>query len=361
MISTSAPEYGLQVAHASKAYRNIQAVRDLSLEIRDGEFFCLLGPSGCGKTTTLHLIAGFIEADSGEISVKGRLVTHLPANKRNMGVVFQDYALFPHMTAAQNIGYGLRVRRAGANRIRERTDALLRLVRLESQADRVPRQLSGGEQQRVAVARALAIDPSILLLDEPLSNLDARLRDEVGAELRRIQRATRITTVMVTHDQQEAFALADRVAVMRSGSIEQAGTPRELYASPANPFVAGFIGRVNLLRGIIVSMVPCQLRAADTLFEISAEVAATSGLATGQMCALALRPEMISVSHACSSNPCYEGRVIDTTFTGATTRVMVQLGQETVEAQANGKFQVSPGTLVHLSWSPNDGRVIPTG
>jgi putative spermidine/putrescine transport system ATP-binding protein len=221
----------------------------MSLEIGDGEFVALLGPSGCGKTTTLRMIAGFIEVTEGKIFFADEDVTDVPANKRNTGMVFQGFALFPHMTVEQNVSYGLEMRRVPKPEIKQRVIKVLELVQLGGFAQRMPRQLSGGQQQRVALARALVINPHVLLLDEPLSALDAKLRHEVRLQIRHLQQSLGLTTVFVTHDQEEALSLADRLVVMNAGRIEQIGTPADLYERPATPFVADFIGKTNFFKG----------------------------------------------------------------------------------------------------------------
>ena len=235
----------------TKRFGDTLAVNGLDLSIRKGEFVSLLGPSGCGKTTTLQMIAGFIEPTSGSVTLDGQDLLRVPPRARGLGIVFQSYALFPHMTVAGNVAFGLEMRglprRERENRVRE----ALALVGLEPFAARLPRQLSGGQQQRVALARALVIRPSLLLLDEPLSNLDAKLREEMRDELRAIQRQTGATTILVTHDQAEAMALSDRIVVMNHGRAEQVASPQDVYAKPATPFVAQFLGRINHLRGTI--------------------------------------------------------------------------------------------------------------
>src|SRR5215831_18478844 len=235
----------------SKRYGDQHAVRAVDLRVEQGELVVLLGPSGCGKTTTLRLIAGFAEASAGRVLLGGRDVTRLPPYRRNTGMVFQGYALFPHLSAADNVGFGLEMRRIPAPERRRRVEEALRLVRLDGLGDRLPRQLSGGQQQRVALARALVIEPDVLLLDEPLSNLDAQLRQEVRVEIRDLQRKLGLTTVMVTHDQEEALTMADRLVVMSHGRVQQVGSQRDLYERPANAFVAGFVGRTNFLHGRI--------------------------------------------------------------------------------------------------------------
>lgn len=232
-----------------KRYDSVVTVREMSLEIRDGEFLALLGPSGCGKTTSLRMIAGFVEASAGRIFFGDDDVTDLPPNKRNTGMVFQGFALFPHMTVAQNVAYGLEMRRVSKAEIQDRVTKVLDLVQLEGFAERLPRQLSGGQQQRVALARALVINPRVLLLDEPLSALDAKLRHEVRLQIRQLQQSLGLTTVFVTHDQEEALSLADRLVVMNGGGIEQIGKPADLYERPATPFVADFIGKTNFFKG----------------------------------------------------------------------------------------------------------------
>jgi len=241
-------EPALRLAGIEKRYGATAAVAGVDLEVREGEFLTLLGPSGCGKTTTLGLIAGFFPPSAGEIFLKGRPVAGLPAFKRDIGVVFQDYALFPHMTAGQNVAFGLKMRKTAPDEIGQRVKEALDLVQLRGLAERRPLELSGGQRQRVALARALVIRPAVLLLDEPLSNLDLKLREEMRVEIAGIQRRLGITTVFVTHDQGEALVMSDRIAVMNAGRIEQIGRPAEIYEKPASRFVAEFIGRMNFFQ-----------------------------------------------------------------------------------------------------------------
>ncbi|WP_083854556.1 ABC transporter ATP-binding protein, partial [Teichococcus cervicalis] len=233
----------------NKRYGASTAVERVDLEVRQGEMVALLGPSGCGKTTTLRMVAGFIEPSAGRILIGGQDVTSRPAHARDTGMVFQSYALFPHMSVAQNVAFGLEMRKIGRAERDSRVAEALRLVRLDHLAERMPRQLSGGQQQRVALARALVVNPAVFLLDEPLSNLDAKLRGEVRMEIRALQQRLGLTTLIVTHDQEEALTMADRLVVMDRGRVRQVGTAEELYEQPADPFVAGFVGRCNLVEG----------------------------------------------------------------------------------------------------------------
>jgi putative spermidine/putrescine transport system ATP-binding protein len=242
----------LELQNLSKHYGPTVAVREVTLDVGDGEFIVLLGPSGCGKTTTLRMVAGFVAPTGGRVRLGGQDITAAPPWKRNAGMVFQSYALFPHLTVAENVAFGLEMRKMSKAEIPTRVAEALRMVRLDGYAERLPRQLSGGQQQRVALARALAIRPDVLLLDEPLSNLDAKLRETVRVEIRELQRELGITTVMVTHDQEEALIMADRLVVMSEGEVRQVGTQRELYERPADRFVAGFVGRSNLLNGKVL-------------------------------------------------------------------------------------------------------------
>ena len=243
----------LQIDRIVKRYGDVQVVKSVSLAIEDGEFVSLLGPSGCGKTTILRMVAGLIEPTSGAIKVGERDITQLPPNKRQMGLVFQSYALFPHLTVFENVAFGLRRQGQNGAELEKRVLEALSMVRLDGFAQRYPRQLSGGQQQRVAMARAIAPRPTVLLFDEPLSNLDAKLRDEMQIELKRLQRELKITTLFVTHDQGEALSLSDRVCVMYDGVIQQFATPEEIYHRPATAFVAGFIGKPNKFAGEVMS------------------------------------------------------------------------------------------------------------
>jgi putative spermidine/putrescine transport system ATP-binding protein len=305
-----------------KSYGPIAAVDNVSLDVRRGEFFSLLGPSGCGKTTTLRLIAGLAEPDAGIVKILGDDVTDVSTNKRNIGMVFQNYALFPHMTVSENIGFGLRMRKIPRSEINDRVASALELVRLSGVGKRMPRQLSGGQQQRVALARAIVVEPKVLLLDEPLSNLDAKLRKEMQLELRALQRRLGITAVYVTHDQEEALTLSDRIAIMENGRVCQCAEPSDIYRSPANRFVAEFIGRVNLIRGRVEQRTGGAFYHAEcgTIFSVPGHLFPSAD-AGGEL-DLIVRPESVQLdprSEASREGIRLNGRVLQTIYSGAVT------------------------------------------
>jgi putative spermidine/putrescine transport system ATP-binding protein len=331
----------------SRQYGTVVALDNLDLTVQPGELIALLGPSGCGKTTTLRLLAGLEDADSGHINVAGRDITRLPASKRDMGMVFQAYSLFPHMTVQQNVAFGLRLRGVSTEQRNRRAMEMLELVELETQADRYPHQISGGQQQRVALARALAIEPQVLLLDEPLSALDAKVRAQLRDQIRRIQLDVGITTLFVTHDQEEALAIADRVGVMRAGHLEQLAPPTDVYSRPASAFVAEFVGLSNRLEGV-VSGSTVTVRGRDLpLVDLSTP--------PGPAIAL-VRPEAVVLSSDSStdSGPLV-GTVIATTFLGATSRVTVDLGDTTILAQltTSDASALPAGSRVSLAIRPD--------
>jgi putative spermidine/putrescine transport system ATP-binding protein len=297
----------------------VKALDGIEIELGEGEFLSLLGPSGCGKTTALRLVAGFDRPDQGRIVVDGKDLTTVPPNKRDMGMVFQAYSLFPNMTASQNVEYGLRIRGKDKADRRKRVDGLLELVGLGHAGDRYPHQLSGGMQQRVALARALAIEPRVLLLDEPLSALDAKVRVQLREEIRRIQLELGITTLYVTHDQEEALSISDHVAVMYGGRIEQMGSPAEMYSAPATPFVAEFIGTMNRLEGTIVDG---GVEHAGTTLRIDA----AQERARGERVLVLVRPETVEVSAAGTDGGGVNtlvGNVVTQTFLGPVTRLKI--------------------------------------
>ena len=286
----------VEVKEASKSFGSVKAVDKVSFSVEDGRLFFLLGPSGCGKTTLLRLVAGFYKPDEGEVYFGGRLVNDVPPNKRNIGMVFQNYALWPHMTVYDNIVYGLRVKGVSAPQRIDRAKEILKVVKMEDYATRYPNQLSGGQQQRIALARALVVKPDVLLLDEPLSNLDAKLRLETRDEIKRIHRETKVTSIYVTHDQEEALSMADEVAIMNMGRIEQIGAPQDVYNNPSNIFVATFIGNTNVLKAQVLGeeeegIISLKWECGGTLYARTNDLKLSKEQAV--MCAV--RPEKIAI------------------------------------------------------------------
>jgi len=343
----------------SKRYGAITVVDRIDLTIEHGSLVCLLGPSGCGKTTTLRLIAGFLEPDAGEIlvgdvvlSAPGRVV---PPERRNMSMIFQSYALWPHMTIAQNVGYGLVVRKLPKDEIARRVREILAVTQMERFAQRYPAELSGGQQQRVALARALVVKPETLLLDEPLSNLDANLREEMRFELRRLHDEYRYTTVYVTHDQVEAMTAADRIVVMREGRIEQMGTPRDIYEQPATEFVARFIGGTNILRGTHVggNVIRCS----------SVTLQCRQGIASGNgETAVSIRPHEIRLAEADPGGEAanrVRGRIEHQVYLGATRDYLIRLpGDATVRVVAPQELDIPAGRDVTVEFPPAACRAL---
>jgi spermidine/putrescine transport system ATP-binding protein len=315
----------IELISATKRYGDTVALDDVSMRIAPGEFYCLLGPSGCGKTTTLNLIGGFVPLTSGELRIEGQRVNDLPPHKRNVNTVFQNYALFPHMTVARNVAFGLEMDGLGGSEVARRVDEYLDLVGLLALRDRLPQQLSGGQQQRVALARALVKRPAVLLLDEPLGALDLKLRKQMQVELARIHRQVRTTFVFVTHDQGEALSMATRIAVMNAGRVAQEGTPQEIYYQPADRFVADFIGESNFLSGRPVQG-PGGPAVQVAGGELVALPAATASLATGDQATVMVRPECVDVGLEPPGGPGWaivRGRAIGVSFLGDLTRVTV--------------------------------------
>jgi putative spermidine/putrescine transport system ATP-binding protein len=313
----------LELTGIEKRFGDVVAVEDFHMRAERGEFVSFLGPSGCGKTTTLRMIAGFEQPTAGTILLDGVDITHRPPNQRNVGMVFQSYALFPNMTVADNIGFGLKVRRRPKESIRRRVEELLTLIHLTGRGSRYPYQLSGGQQQRVALARALAIEPQVLLLDEPLSALDAKIRVALRTEIRAIQRQLGITTVYVTHDQEEALSLSDRVVVMSDGRIEQTGSPSEIYNFPATSFVASFVGTLNLLDCRVIDSSSGRLVAAGQEIRTAGPIA---GAAAGSIVSVALRPESIALGDGPSGANRLRGTIQDVSFLGSIVRIRIRLG-----------------------------------
>ena len=329
----------VQLEGLGKRYGDIDAVVATHLSVEKGEFVSLLGPSGCGKTTTLQMIAGFVEVTSGRILLDGRDITHAKPASRGLGVVFQSYALFPHMTVKDNVAFGLRMRKVPNGELQQRVDRVLKLVRLDQHAERYPRELSGGQRQRVALARALVIEPPVLLLDEPLSNLDANLREEMQFEIRRIQREVGITTLMVTHDQSEALSISDRVVVMQAGRITQIDAPYTLYEHPRTEFISGFVGKANLLPGERDSAGVVQVRSGGEL-------------------TLSLRPEKIDLRD--KDHGRLPGRIVSRFFLGSQWLygVSTSLGELSVVRRNDGSAPLNEGTPVGLDWDTALLRVL---
>jgi iron(III) transport system ATP-binding protein len=315
----------LTIDGISVSYGANRVLNDINIDVKPGEFFALLGPSGCGKTTLLRLIAGFANADSGEIRIAGKPITHLPPWKRDVGMVFQSYALWPHMSVARNVAFGLEERRITKSEVADRVRAALDLVGLSGFADRKPAQLSGGQQQRVALARTIAIEPKILLLDEPLSNLDAKLRVQVRRELRELQQRLGLTTILVTHDQEEANTICDRVAVMNHGVVQQVGRPKDVYEQPNNLFVANFLGTANIIEGRMVGIgEQRQFEAADGL-----RLPIPPGVDVPAGARIVFRPQDLRIVPAGASTPdtaTITGQVTFCEFLGASVRYNVRAG-----------------------------------
>jgi putative spermidine/putrescine transport system ATP-binding protein len=336
-----------------KRFGDHVAVDALDLAVEKGEFVSLLGPSGCGKTTTLQMIAGFVEPTGGGITLDGRDLLRVRPSQRGLGIVFQSYALFPHMTVAENVGFGLEMQGVAHGERLRRVEEALALVGLAAFAHRHPRRMSGGQQQRVALARALVIRPRILLLDEPLSNLDAKLREEMQIELRQIQRTVGTTTLLVTHDQAEAMALSDRIVVMNAGRVEQIGRPHEVYERPASPFVAGFLGKTNLLEGAV------ERRAEGTRAAIGDGHWPVPDSAAGQV-TVTVRPEKIGFTDGgtCSLGGSVHTRI----FQGNhwLYQVDTPCGLVTVIRQNSGEEAPAEGARVRLTWRAEDMSVRPS-
>ena len=350
----------LEIVGLTKMFDATRAVDGVSLSVGRGEFFTLLGPSGCGKTTLLRLVAGIYSVDSGVVRLNGRDITHTPMHQRNLAMVFQNYALFPHLNAFDNVAFGLRSRRITRNEINTRVEDALALVKLGDLARRFPAQLSGGQQQRVALARALVVRPDLLLFDEPLSNLDARLRDEMRFEIRDLQRRIGITTVLVTHDITEAFTMSDRMAVMQAGKVVQVGQADEIYRAPANRFVANFVGPINELALSRIETIGSRLRAlaAGDLSVWLPDLNSGSGR---DHVSLVLRPEALRVATGeIGTDNCYQGEVEDIVYLGGNSECRLRVGALRLSAllPSAAAARLRPGEQVSVGWNANDGVVI---
>lgn len=347
----------INIDHTVKKYGDLTIIPDLSANIKNGEFFTLLGPSGCGKTTLLRMIAGFNSIEGGTISFDEQVINDIPAQKRNIGMVFQSYAIFPHLTVRQNVEYGLKLRKIPKAEMKQRVDDILRVVRIEEYQDRLPDRLSGGQQQRVALARAIVIHPQVLLMDEPLSNLDAKLRIEMRSAIRDVQKQVGITTVYVTHDQEEALAISDRIAVMKLGVIQQIGSPHSIYSRPYNAFVSTFIGHSNLFYATVKKSGAETKLVFNNGYEIEMKNLLPS-VTDGQKCVVSVRPEEFSLND--SGMEC---EVINRTFLGKYTNYFLQFADGVViEDQPSIEYSqdlghvdtiIDTGTKIRLRPNPN--------
>jgi mannopine transport system ATP-binding protein len=363
MSARAGTSHGVEVGihDVWRRYGNVTAVGGVSLTVGAGEFVSLLGPSGSGKTTLLMMLAGFEEPDQGRLTVGDRDITRVAPNKRDIAMVFQRYALFPHMTVADNIAFPLRMRRVGRAERDEKVRRALEMVKLDAHAERKPAELSGGQQQRVALARAIVFEPPVILMDEPLGALDKKLRQHMQIELRQLQQRLGATVIYVTHDQEEALTMSDRVAVMNGGSLAQLGRPRELYDRPADAFVADFIGEMNLLPGQVDSGAgeTCSVRCASGL-----ALATGTGLVPGARVRLAVRPEHVELARdAAGDAPGLRGEVTQSVFNGANTAVQVELrGGDTLRVDVGARSELAllqPGTPVIARWPAGSAIVFP--
>lgn len=347
-----------------KKFQNNVVVQDFNLQVEQGEFIAFLGPSGCGKTTTLNMIAGFLDPDGGDLLIKGQRMNGVPPYKRELGMVFQTYSLFPHMTVAENIAYGLKLRKIGKKEMQERVKRVLELVKLPNVADRYPKQLSGGQRQRIAIARALVIEPSLLLLDEPLSNLDAKLREELRDELKRLHQEIGVTTIFVTHDQEEALALSDRIVVLNHGFVEQIGTPLEIYNQPASEFVHTFIGKTNRMEGEIIGIDADGITVRTTGGLLIQAAKQARDFSLQQKVIVFVRPEKIKLLdtgvHTGANQ--VEGHLQLASFLGSYTECEVVAGKHTlsVKVQMSDKSaEREAGTTVYCNWDAEDVLIMP--
>lgn len=347
----------LDIHHLQKSFGALRVVKDFSLGIDKGEFVSFLGPSGCGKTTVLRMVAGFETPTSGAIRIDGRDVTGLPANRRKIGMVFQAYALFPNLTVADNIGFGLRVAGEDKAAIAKRVAEMLELIGLPQLGNRYPFQLSGGQQQRVALARALAPRPQVLLLDEPLSALDAKIRISLREEIRRIQQDLGITTIFVTHDQEEALSISDRIVVMHQGIADQVGTPFDIYNRPATRFVAKFVGTLNLVDADVVEAANGRVRLGEVPVALNRPLSARAG----ERISLALRPETVALGRAEGHDVVLSGRIAEVHFLGSVIRIRVMVGEQSLSLDTFNQPDRPPpavGASVEVSISDRDLLVL---
>jgi len=348
----------LSIQHVKKSFGDVTVVQDFNLDAEPGEFVSFLGPSGCGKTTVLRMVAGFEEPTAGKILVAGKDVTNLKPNQRNIGMVFQAYALFPNLTVAQNVAFGLRVAGMPKADQDKRVAEMLNIIKLPQMGDRYPFQLSGGQQQRIALARALAPSPKLLLLDEPLSALDAKVRVSLRDEIRSIQKRLGITTIFVTHDQEEALSISDRIAVMYRGVAEQVATPFEIYNRPATKFVANFVGTLNVLEGVVADRDKGSVKVADSQVTVKDKL---NGHKAGDAITLALRPEAIALGDYPGHDQKLTGKIADVHFLGSVIRVKVAVGKDIVSMDTFNKSTTPPpqvGEPASITFTSRDVLVL---
>ena len=350
----------VELINLSKRYGDTLAVDDVSLKIEEGEFFSLLGPSGCGKTTTLRMVAGFVRPSAGDVVIGGNAMTALPPERRGIGIVFQNYAIFPHMNVFDNIAFGLRMRKVSRSEIRRRVGAALDQVNLDGYERRYQRELSGGEQQRVALARVLVTEPRILLLDEPLSALDKKLREEMKYWIKELQQSLKITTIYVTHDQSEALTMSDRIAVMNEGRVVQIGSPEEIYEHPADRFVTSFIGESNILAARVVGLENDNFRLAIGPFEVAAP--RRDGVAEGQSVSLVVRPERVLLAHeADQADVALRATVEGKSYQGSLVRYRLKLADQIFVAEVpNRADRPAPdvGAEIVVGWNAASTEVL---
>jgi putative spermidine/putrescine transport system ATP-binding protein len=350
----------LELENVRKQYAQNTVVHDFNLQVARGEFVSFLGPSGCGKTTTLRMIAGFETPTGGTIRIDGKDVTNLRPNQRNVGMVFQSYALFPNLTVADNIAFGLKVVRKPAEEIKARVEEMLAMIKLSQLANRYPFQLSGGQQQRVALARAIAVKPKVLLLGEPLSALDAKIRVSLRAEIRALQRDLGITTIYVTHDQEEALSMSDRIVVMSEGHVEQLGAPFEIYNFPRTRFVASFVGTLNIVTATLVDIDRKRISIDGQEITTARSISGTVGEARP----VALRPEAMEINKPNGQGNHLAGTIEEVSFLGAVVRIRVRFNQNTVDIDTFNSPNDPPprrGDAVTVSFSPEDVLLLEGG
>ncbi|MDQ0271784.1 ABC transporter ATP-binding protein [Cytobacillus purgationiresistens] len=356
----------VEIKGATKQFGGNIVLDGIDLEVRQGELLTLLGPSGCGKSTTLNLIAGFLEADQGDVFIKGKKVTKVPPYKRDLGMVFQTYSLFPHMTVYENLNFGLKLRKIPKAEQKKKIDRVLALVKLSGLEHRYPRELSGGQRQRVAIARALVVEPELLLLDEPLSNLDAKLRHELRLEIKRLQKEIGVTTIFVTHDQEEALSLSDRVVVMNAGKIEQISTPTSIYKHPNTEFVFQFIGKSNSFEGVVadIGQQKVSVQAGEEMIAVDVAniIGEDKNLAIGDEVKLYIRPENIHISSTKETSTSLElhpAKITQMNYLGTSWEIDVSIIGKSVQVLTNAyDSSWQYGSEVFVGWSPSDLMLI---